>query len=101
MQMNTTEKQIAVKTFVSPIVAQNCSDSENLGKFESTMTLYFSERESYGYIEWDIPYLNEFKVIGLWFENDELIDYDGVFSLPKQAIEMIKSSGFVVLNDFQ
>ena len=31
---------------------------------------------------------------GLWFKDDLLIDYDGVFDLPKEVIEALKQLGF-------
>lgn len=31
---------------------------------------------------------------GLWFEDDRLIDYDGVFELPKEVIEGLTLLGF-------
>ena len=34
--------------------------------------------------------------IGLSFEGKELIDYDGVFSLPRQVGEMLKDAGYAV-----
>jgi len=34
--------------------------------------------------------------IGLWFEGMELIDYDGVFSLPREIGVMLEEAGFVV-----
>jgi len=37
---------------------------------------------------------------GLWFENDELIDYDGVYSLPEDVITGIKELGFIVSENF-
>lgn len=34
--------------------------------------------------------------IGLWFEGMELIDYDGIFSLPREVGVMLQAAGFVV-----
>ena len=31
---------------------------------------------------------------GLWFEEGALVDYDGVFALPKEVIEALKQLGF-------
>lgn len=32
--------------------------------------------------------------IGLWFQNNELVDYDGCYSLPKQVIQGIEALRF-------
>lgn len=37
--------------------------------------------------------------IGLWFEQGELCDYDGVFSLPREVGEMLKDAGYIVAED--
>lgn len=37
--------------------------------------------------------------IGLWFEGNELSDYDGVFCLPREVGEMLKDAGYVVPED--
>ena len=37
--------------------------------------------------------------IGLWFEGNELSDYDGVFCLPREVGEMLKEAGYVVPED--
>ena len=69
--------------------------NEKLGKIKSTMQLYYYENDSYG-IEWDIPSLEETIYIGIWVEKDTktVIDYDGVFSLSQEAIEMLEENGF-------
>ena len=36
----------------------------------------------------------------LWFEEDELSDYDGVYSLPKDVITGIEELGYMVSEDF-
>ena len=37
---------------------------------------------------------------GLWFEDDELTDYDGVYSLPNDVVTGIEELGFIVSEDF-
>jgi len=70
-----------------------------LGMAECSMELYMSDNGIHGCIEW----LYELKDgeqdevgIGLWFEEGTKIlrDYDGVFELPKQAIELLEENGF-------
>lgn len=37
---------------------------------------------------------------GLWITDGELTDYDGVFSLPREVCEMLRSDGIKVSADF-
>ena len=39
--------------------------------------------------------------IGLWWQDNSLTDYDGVFELPKQAIQLIRQAGIQVSQDFE
>jgi len=55
-------------------------------------------------IEWIIEYEDggvDVEHIGLWFEKKTLTDYDGLFSLPKEAIKLIRKNGFHVSRDFE
>lgn len=76
----------------------------NLGEMESTMSLYGTPDRYRFAIEWDIPDIEETHEIGLWCEHSEggrvLYDYDGVFSLPKQAITLLMRNGITVPKDF-
>jgi hypothetical protein len=38
--------------------------------------------------------------VGLWFENNSLVDYDGVFLLSKKTIAAIQKFGFDVPGEF-
>ena len=43
---------------------------------------------------------------GLWFERSTtnqliLVDFDGVFQLPKQVIEVMRKAGIIVDDDFE
>ena len=38
---------------------------------------------------------------GLWFEGLELIDYDGVYCLPKEVIQALRNTGFYVGEEFE
>jgi len=31
---------------------------------------------------------------GLWFEGKELVDYDGVYNLPKEIVEELEDNGY-------
>lgn len=39
--------------------------------------------------------------IGVWWENGTLVDYDGVFDLPKQAVHLLRRVGIRVGRSFQ
>ena len=102
-------EKIAEVTFSADLVSEGSWGASGLGKHESTMTLYADGLR--GYIEWDIPSLDTSEGIGLTFErqidaenmvNDlVLVDYDGVHSLPAQAVELLRNNGYVVPEDFE
>lgn len=76
------------------VLERSCTSVlQPLGSHDSEMSLYH-DGENRGFIEWDIPSLNEVVGIGLWFNGKELTDYDGVFSLPEQAIALLEKNGF-------
>ena len=104
-------KQIATKTFKSSLIMEGSWGEQSLGEHESVMTLYVSSDHTRGFIEWDVPDLEELTEIGLWFERDDkdpdpsihsvLTDYDGVISLPSEAIKMLEESGVYVGSQFK
>lgn len=48
----------------------------------------------YGYFEHDE--LGDECGGGLWFEGKELVDYDGVFALPREVGETLREHGYTV-----
>jgi hypothetical protein len=87
---------IATKSFRSPINSETSFGATPLSEdTESTLELFDHEDGSYG-IEWDVPELEITEYIGIWCEEGtkEICDYDGVFEVPKEAIEMLKEQGF-------
>jgi len=84
--------------FKSPINQEGSWGQRNLAKqTKSVMELYFY-KDNTGFIEWDIPKLEMFEHIGLTFEIDPkgkriLTDYDGVFTLPDQAMDLLEAHG--------
>lgn len=63
------------------------------GNAKSIMEIEIQENGR-GWVEWDIPSLNEYEMIGLIFEGKELIDYDGVMSFPKQLALHLENEGY-------
>jgi hypothetical protein len=51
-------------------------------------------RENVYNIEWNIPSLDTVFNIGIWTEGKKVTEYDGVFELPKEAIELLEENGF-------
>ena len=97
-------KPIASKTFTAELIKEGSWGERELGKHESTMDLYEVEGDAGRLgIEWDIPALDHVEEIGIWVEMIDgkrtLCDYDGVFSLPAEAIELLESVGIVVPED--
>lgn len=97
-------KLVATKTFTTELITHGSWGSRDLGKYESTMDL-LSDNNVRGFIAWEIPILEESEEINLWFEKVNgvlnLIDYDGIMSLPKEAIELLRANGVVVDKDFE
>jgi hypothetical protein len=90
--------KIGTLEFYSPINMENSFSSTNLAeRTKSTMDLYFY-KDNTGFIEWDIPDLDMTEGIGLVFEitpegKRVLTDYDGVFALPDQAMDLLEKHG--------
>jgi len=54
--------------------------------------LWFEQANDYVYFEHDKEGDNDAG--GMWFNNKELVDYDGVFELPKEVIEYMEKEGY-------
>jgi hypothetical protein len=84
--------------FTSPIGASNSFSSWTISEKEKcTMELYFY-KDNTGFIEWDIPNLGMTECIGLTFDIDvkgkrTLVDYDGIFAIPDQAMDLLEKHG--------
>jgi hypothetical protein len=56
-----------------------------------TMEVFKDDQGVASLIEWDIPDLDETEHIGLWFEGNKLVDYDGIADyMPIEAIELLE-----------
>ena len=98
-------KQVATKTFKSSLIMEGSWGTQSLGEHQSVMELYLTEDKTRGFIEWDVADLQELTEIGLRFElyGDDMVltDYDGVFSLPAEAIKMLEETGVFVGTEFK
>jgi len=89
----------------SPLKLEGSWGERDLGEHESTLELYYNKDDT-GFIEWDIPSIDRFECIGLWFEFDRngkrsLSEYDGVMSLNDHAIAILRKNGVEVGSDFE
>jgi hypothetical protein len=92
-------------TVKSPLFLEGSWGERDLGEHESTLELYF-RKDNTGFIEWDIPSIDTFESIGLWFEIDRngkrtLVEYDGVMSLNDHAITLLRKNNVFVSKDFE
>lgn len=94
--METNKKQIEFEK-VENVILEN---SFGIIQKENGVTLTYTigiNSDSYGWFE---LYDNEtegnkyYAEGGLWFKDKELIDYDGVFSLPKTICEKLRELGY-------
>jgi hypothetical protein len=99
MTTTGTEKPVDRLEFESPINLEGSWGQRNLAETtKSTMDLYLHTESLTGYIEWDIPDLDMVEGIGLVFKIDAkgkrtLVDYDGVFTIPDQAMDLLERNG--------
>lgn len=97
--MATAPEKIDTLEFMSPINQEGSWGQRTLAEnTRCVMDLYFYRDSLGGFIEWDIPDLDMGEEIGLGFEIDRngkrtLTDYDGVFSLPDQAMDLLEKNG--------
>ena len=89
-------KQIAKLEFEAELVREYSAvpTVESLGHRRQTMTLYAEAGR--GLIEWEAGDDGEGAAIGLIFEGRRVTDYDGVFSLPRQAEKLLEAAGYDV-----
>jgi len=84
-----------MKEFQSQVVRETAYGViEDLGMQKQTMKLHHIE-SSY-LIEWIVGegVYEEIVEIGIWVKDKKVVEYDGVFELPKEAIQLLKDEGF-------
>lgn len=94
-------KKVKSIEFQANLVREYSSSSkvDQLGKSNNRMTLYLSDDKKHANIEWiyNLDTSQEDSVnIGIIFDGNNVVDYDGVFELPKEAEEFLKSLGYNV-----
>lgn len=105
-------KAVTSIEFTTELVLERSSIStlQSLGIHKCSMELYTEDgtvqRDDVGTIEWimgiDTPEEDVAAHIGVWWdEKKRLTSYDGVFSLPKEAVKLLRKAGVIVPNEFK
>lgn len=98
---DTVTKIASIELKPTAMTLEGSWGSTPQGTHASTMDLYVTDDGKSGFIEWDIPSMERTETIGLMFEGKELTDYDGVMSIPLEAIEFLRQQGYTVNKDFE
>lgn len=89
--------------FKSEIISSTSFGSQSLGTANNEMELFINDDGAPNSIEWVIDYTDnkgeetgegDVVEIGIWAKGKMITDYDGVFELPEQAIQLLKDNGF-------
>lgn len=80
--------------FNSPFNLDNGYTVNNLVKQTKSLMNITINEDGTGHVIWDIEELEMEEGIGLWFVENELTDYDGVFDLPLQLITFLSNQGY-------
>ena len=92
----TKEQKELVFEFTSPINWENSFTSKQLSdSTKSIMTIDINKLGN-GFVVWEVPELNLQEEIELIFDNNTLIDYSGVFELPKELTDKLIELGYNV-----
>jgi hypothetical protein len=109
MKANLNESGNYELTFTSPIYIDNGYTNTFMGRFKNVFELFIHEtdkrnKNGSAIIKWCVYNIDddiiENETIGVWFEHGKLIDYDGIFELPKQAKKILNAYGISVSKDF-
>ena len=92
--------------FTSDIVKDNSFTKDYIGNFKSTMEIYdiefISKTESKAHIEWIVEDPDEELVehFSVTYENRKVIDYEGLFQLPREVKKLLRLINVSISNSF-
>lgn len=86
-------KKIVEKKFKSKVVLETVYGVvDDYGEQDNTMTLMRVNNNLM--IEWVVGDELDYSSIGITAVGHDVVDYDGVFEIPKEAIELLQEAGF-------
>ena len=99
-QLRNTETSKLIKRFTSPINEDDGTRNRFIGHAESDMELVIHADGKTGHIEWVATFIDGpskgqdiVTEIGIYVNNNRLVDYDGVFEMPEEAIQLLEENG--------
>lgn len=84
-----------IKLFKAPVVRETAYGIvDDYGEQENKLTLV--HEKSYYRIEWEVGKDGEvdYTEMGVVIEGNKVIDIDGVFEAPKEALQLLRDNGF-------
>jgi len=90
-------KAAIVREFPNSTIGMTHQTGQSLGERHQGLTVSLQPPEDpNGYGSAEVYGGDYHAEIGLWFENNKLVDYDGVFELPGEVATMLKELHFDV-----
>lgn len=92
------DKPVGVYKFKSPINLDSSFGCRPVAKRAASEMRLFFFKDGTGAIEWDVPRYDLHEFIGLTFEygidgKRTLSEYDGIFAIPSQAMDLLEKHG--------
>ena len=96
---NYFKEPLATLAFESELVMEYSAlpKAQSLGTHKNLMSLYLEDEEFNNCIIWNFGKQaadEDDEVIGLEIEGHKVVGYDGLMSLPMQAVMLLKAAGF-------
>lgn len=84
-------EKIGETAFKSRLVLERSWGEQDIGEHDCEMILW--AQDGYHFIEWVVDDIAEAE-IGLTINGKKIIEYDGVMSLPHQAVSLLNELGY-------
>ena len=83
----------------------NYDKEKHYNKDNVSISIFIDTEANYGYFEYEVEQTDEeiqmfgeqesiYVEGGLWFDGNQLVDYDGIDTLPEEVIKLIQELGY-------